>query len=219
MIGEILPPQVAAVEAFDDLPDVALYPGEQEVVANAVDKRRKEFATGRACARAALARLGVPSAPILSGLRGSPQWPAGVVGSITHCAGYRAAAVGISGEVITIGMDAEPHEPLPDGVLTAVSARGERNRLAMLAAARPEICWDRVLFCAKEAVYKAWFPVTQRWLGFEDADVDICPADRTFIARLLVDGPAVNGSVLTEFNGRWQVSDGLITTAIVITRE
>jgi 4'-phosphopantetheinyl transferase EntD len=219
MIGEILPPQVAAVEAFDDLPDVVLYTGEEAVIANAVDKRRREFATGRACARAALARLGVPSAPILQGLRGSPQWPAGVVGSITHCAGYRASAVGLIGEVITIGLDAEPHDALPDGVLEAVSSPGERTRLAALAAARPEMSWDRMLFCAKESVYKAWFPLTGRWLGFEDAEVDICPAGRTFTARLLVDGPVVNGSVLTAFSGRWQVSDGLITTAIVIIRE
>jgi 4'-phosphopantetheinyl transferase EntD len=219
MIGDILPPQVAAVEAFSDLPDVMLYPGEEAVIAKAVDKRRREFTTGRACARAALARLGVPSAPILPGLRGSPRWPAGVVGSITHCAGYRASAVGRTSEVITIGVDAEPHDALPDGVLEAVSSPGERARIAALAAARPEVSWDRMLFSAKESVYKAWFPLTSRWLGFEDADVDIDPAGRTFTARLLVDGPVLNGSPLTAFGGRWRVSNGLIATTIVITRE
>jgi len=219
MIEEILPPQVAAVEAFNDLPDVMLYPGEEAVIAKAVDKRRREFATGRACARAALAKLGVPPTPILPGLRGSPQWPAGVVGSITHCAGYRASAVGRAGEVITIGLDAEPHDALPDGVLEAVSSPGERARIAALTAASPEVSWDRMLFSAKESVYKAWFPLTRRWLGFEEAEVDIDPAGRTFTARLLVDGPVLNGSPLTEFGGRWQVSNGLVTTTIVITRE
>jgi 4'-phosphopantetheinyl transferase EntD len=218
MIGAILPPQVAAEEAFGDLPDVQLYPGEEALIANAVDKRRREFTTARACARAAMARLGVPAAPILSGLRGAPQWPAGVVGSITHCAGYRAAAAGLGGELITIGMDAEPHEALPGGVLEAVSAPGERTRLAALAAARPETSWDRLLFCAKEAVYKAWFPLTERWLGFADAAVTIDHERGVFAARLLVEGPVLDGRPLTGFTGRWLARDGLLLAAIAVPR-
>jgi len=216
MIADILPPQVAAEEAFGDLPDVVLFPGEQAAIVNAVDKRRREFATARACARAALAKLGMPPAPIVPGLRGAPQWPPGAVGSITHCAGYRASAVARDCDVITIGLDAEPHDKLPDGVLGAIASRGEQARLAALAAARPDMFWDRMLFSAKESVYKAWFPLTGRWLNFEDASVEIDPVGRTFNARLLVDGPVVNGAVLTAFSGRWLVRDGLIVTAIVI---
>jgi 4'-phosphopantetheinyl transferase EntD len=218
MIGDILPPHVAAVEAFADLTDVTLYPGEEAVVANAVDKRRREFATGRACARAALAELGLPPVSIVPGPRGAPQWPSGVVGSITHCAGYRAAAVAWEREFVTIGLDAEPHGELPHGVLDAVAAPGEQARVTALAAARPEVRWDRLLFSAKESVYKAWFPLTGRWLGFEDARVDFCPEDRAFTVSLLVDGPEVNGDTLTAFTGRWLVANGLITTAIVLPR-
>jgi 4'-phosphopantetheinyl transferase EntD len=217
VIGDILPPEVAAEEAFGDVPDVALFPDEEAVIARAVDKRRREFTTARACARAALAKLGVPPVPIVPGLRGAPQWPPGVVGSITHCAGYRASAVARACDVVAIGLDAEPHDTLPPGVLGAIAYGGEEARLAALAAARPEVCWDRILFCAKESVYKAWFPLTRRWLGFEEASVTIDPVNRTFTARLLVDGPVVNGAVLVGFEGRWLVSDGLIATAIVVT--
>lgn len=217
MIGDILPPQVAVAEEFGDVPHVMLFPDEEAVIAKAVDKRRREFATARACARAALAKLGLPPVAIVPGLRGAPQWPPGVVGSITHCAGYRASAVARDREVVTIGLDAEPHDNLPSGVLEAVASDGEQARLAALAAARPDVCWDRMLFSAKESVYKAWFPLTRRWLGFEEASVNIDPVNRTFTARLLVDGPVVNGSLLTGFEGRWLVSHGLIVTAIVIT--
>jgi 4'-phosphopantetheinyl transferase EntD len=139
-----------------------------------------------------------------------------VVGSITHCAGYRASAVARDGEIVTIGLDAEPHEKLPPGVLEAIASRGEQERVAALAAVRPDVHWDRILFCAKESVYKAWFPLTSQWLGFADAAVDIDPVNRTFTARLLVDGPVVNGALLTGFEGRWLVSDGLIGTAIAV---
>jgi 4'-phosphopantetheinyl transferase EntD len=216
MIDGILPPQVAVEEAFGDVPHVKLFPDEEAVIANAVEKRRNEFATARVCARAALAKLGVPPAPIVPGLRGAPQWPPGVVGSITHCAGYRASAVARDLDVVTIGVDAEPHGELPPGVLQAIASRSEQGKLAALAAARPEVCWDRMLFSAKESVYKAWFPLTRRWLGFEEASVTIDPVNQTFTARLLVDGPVVNRAVLTGFDGRWLVSGGLIVTAIVI---
>jgi 4'-phosphopantetheinyl transferase EntD len=218
VIEAILPPEVVAEEAFGDLPDVMLFPEEEAVIAPAVDKRRREFATARGCARAALARLGLPPVPIVPGLRGAPQWPPSVVGSITHCAGYRACAVARDGDIVTIGLDAEPHDALPPGVLGAVASAQEQARLAALAAAWPGVCWDRMLFCVKESVYKAWFPLTRRWLNFEDAFVDIDPAGQRFTARLLVEGPVVNGAVLTGFEGRWLVRDGLMATAIVIPR-
>jgi 4'-phosphopantetheinyl transferase EntD len=216
MIEAILPAEAAAEEAFGDPPGVVLFPEEEAVIARAVDKRRREFTTARACARAALARLGLPPVPIVPGLRGAPQWPDGVVGSMTHCAGYRACAVARARDLLTIGLDAEPHEKLPDGVLGAVSSQEERERLTALAAARPGTHWDRLLFSAKESVYKAWFPLTQRWLGFEDASVTIEPEKGTFTARLLVNGPRVNDEPLTGFAGRWLVDGGLIITAIAV---
>src|SRR5262249_26788805 len=139
-------------------------------------KRRREFVSVRHCARQAMGKLGVEPAPILKGERGVPLFPRGVVGSLTHCDGYRGAVLGYSMAVRSVGIDAEPHGPLPDGVLDAVSLPDERDWLATVLSERPaaagdEIHWDRLLFCAKEATYKAWFPLTYRWLGFEDAHI------------------------------------------------
>jgi 4'-phosphopantetheinyl transferase EntD len=221
MIEEILPADVVAVDTFDDPPDAMLLPEEEHIVAKAVEKRRREFTTARHCARAALARLGRPPAPILSGRLNEPQWPAGVVGTITHCAGYRGVVIAESSVVTTVGIDAEPNEPLANGVLESVALPDERVHVAELLEARPEIRWDRMLFCAKEAVYKAWFPLAKRWLDFEDAVVTLRPgpagvATGTFDARLLVVGPRVGGRRLTGFSGRWLVDHGLILTAIVV---
>jgi 4'-phosphopantetheinyl transferase EntD len=216
MIEEILPATVAATEMFTDPADVDLFPEEEALLARAVGKRRREFATARACARDALAKLGVAPVPILPGERGAPGWPPGIVGSITHCAGYRAAAVAPVRDVLTIGVDAEPDGALPDGVLTVISLPGERARLEDLAGAAPGTHWDRLLFCAKEATYKAWFPVARRWLGFEDADITIDPRDGTFRVCLLVPAPAVGGWPPAGLAGRWMARDGLILTAITV---
>jgi 4'-phosphopantetheinyl transferase EntD len=216
VIEEILPPEVAAAEAFDDTAPALLFPAEEAVIARAVAKRRSEFATGRACARAALAKLGLPPVPIVPGLRGAPQWPAGVTGSITHCAGYRASAVARLADVAGIGLDAEPNDALPGGVLERIAVAQEQAWLPRLAAAVPGVAWDRLLFCAKESVYKAWFPLTRRWLGFEQAAVTVEPQARTFTARLLEPAEALDGRWLAGFDGRWLVRDGLLLTAVTV---
>jgi 4'-phosphopantetheinyl transferase EntD len=216
MISEILPAAVACAEEFGDPSDAALFPAEAALIARAVEKRRSEFATGRHCARTALGALGIEPVPILPGQAGAPQWPPGIVGSITHCAGYRAAAVARAGEVVTIGLDAEPAEWLPGEVLRLVALPDERDRLSDLTRAAPGICWDRLLFSAKESVYKAWFPLARRWLGFADADITINAADGTFEARLLIPAPESSGVPVTGFSGRWLSRDGMILTAISV---
>jgi 4'-phosphopantetheinyl transferase EntD len=214
LIEEILPVAVMAVEAFgDDLSYAELFPEEEQVIARSVDKRRHEFTAGRACARRALAELGVPPAPILSGERGAPQWPAGIVGAITHCAGYRAAAVARATEVAAVGIDAEPHDPLPEGVIDQIVRPEELAHLPALSAAAPKVCWDRLLFSAKESIYKAWFPVARRWLGFEEAIVTPDPDAGVFTARLLVPAPAPLSGTL---HGRWMVRDGLVMTTVSV---
>ncbi|GLZ47102.1 4'-phosphopantetheinyl transferase [Actinomycetospora sp. NBRC 106375] len=214
-LGAVLPAAVVTAARTDDDPAAALAPEEEAAVARAVDTRRAEFTTARACARDALARLGAPAIGIPVGERRAPVWPDGVVGAITHCAGFRAAAVAWSDTVRTVGLDAEPHAALPDGVLEAVSDAGERSLLSSLSRGAPDIRWDKILFSAKESVYKAWFPLTARWLGFEDADLRPA-ADGTFRASLRVPGPVVDGVEVTAFDGRWIVRDGLVITAIAL---
>jgi 4'-phosphopantetheinyl transferase EntD len=217
VIEQILPNAVAAVEASDDGRTVALFPEEEAMVARAVEKRRREFATGRDCAHRALEALGGAAGPVLAGNRGEPVWPPGIVGSIAHCHGYRGCAVAAATDLAAIGIDAEPHEPLPEGLVERMVAAEERSGLTELARAEPAIAWDRLLFSAKEALYKAWYPLTERWLGFENAVLTIDRRERTFAARLLVPGPQLAGEELRGFEGRWLVADGLVLTAVAVS--
>lgn len=215
MIELIVPPAVAVAEQFGVATDAELFAAERMRIARAVDKRRREFAGVRWCARQAMAQLGVPEAAILPDERGAPQWPAGVVGSMTHCEGYRAAALALEGTVLAIGIDAEPHGPLPDGVLRVVSLPAERDWLQRAPAG---VHWDRLLFSAKESTYKAWYPLTGRWLGFEDAHI-VFDNGGTFTSALTVEPPTVGTRVLRQFTGRWLVAEGLVLTAVVLPVE
>ncbi|GGV08693.1 4'-phosphopantetheinyl transferase [Streptomyces filipinensis] len=223
MIEALLPESVVAVEAHGDDPlwDAPLYPGEAALVERAVDKRRREFAAVRGCARQAMEKLGMPAQAVLSSERGAPRWPAGLIGSMTHCDGFCAAALARADDLVSLGIDAEPHGPLPEGVGRSVFLPAESERLARLAGQRPSVHWDRILFSAKESVYKAWFPLTRTWLDFSEADITLhpVPGDEphgTLRAELLVPGPRVGDRRLRVFEGRWAVRDGLVATAVVV---
>jgi 4'-phosphopantetheinyl transferase EntD len=139
------------------------------------------------------------------------------VGSITHCDGYRACAVASAHTLLTLGIDAERHAPLSDGVWQEVAQGRERElRMRNGVVARAGVHLDAVLFSAKEAVYKAWFPLARRWLDFDDVELSIDASDGTFRASLLVPGPRIAGAPLTELRGRWTVGGGVVVTAVAV---
>ncbi|WP_395312083.1 4'-phosphopantetheinyl transferase [Mycobacterium sp. AMU20-3851] len=220
LLPSVVPDPVVSAELYDDPPGLAPLPEEEPLVARSVAKRRNEFVTVRHCARIALGGIGVAPVPILKGDKGEPCWPDGVVGSLTHCEGFRGAVVGRRGEIRSLGIDAEPHDVLPKGVLEAISLPVERAELAELSELPGSLHWDRILFCAKEATYKAWFPLTHRWLGFEDAHItftlDESGSAGTFRSRILIDPAAEHGPPLTALDGRWSVAGGIALTAITL---
>jgi 4'-phosphopantetheinyl transferase EntD len=238
VIAEILPPVVASAESAEPGdPGPGLFPAEEAVVRTAGPLRRAEFTAGRRCAREALAGLGLPAAPVLTGRAGEPRWPAGVTGSITHCAGYRACAVALVTDVAGIGIDAEPDDGLPAGLIESLATDAERAWIARQAAAAPLVHWDRLLFSAKEAAGKLWYPLTGQWPGFRQ--VAVFPATAgTFGVRVAGPGPApdngppapVTGATgqtgitgltgikgMKGIKGRWLARGGLIVTAVTWT--
>lgn len=213
-LSAVLPVGVRAVECLGDLTE-PLFPAEERVIARAVDQRRREFRTVRGCAAEALAQFGLPRPPLLPGRRGDVTWPPGLTGSMTHCTGYRAAAVARLADVAALGIDAEPHDVLPAGVLDLVARPEERGLLTELARDRPQVCWDRLLFSAKESVFKAWYPVMRRELDFDRAGVVLDAAGR-FTARLVGEVLELPGRRLGTLSGRWRVVDGVLLTAVAV---
>jgi 4'-phosphopantetheinyl transferase EntD len=215
LLSDLLPPSVSVCETQDDTGDCRAFEAEQELMARAIETRRREFLTARRCAHDALIRLGIDPVPVLKGANGEPLWPRGVVGSITHCTGYRAAAVARCTDVSAVGIDAEPHAPLPEGLAEAISLPSERRDLAALKGDARGVCWDRVLFSVKESIFKTWYPQVGRMLGFDQAEVTL-HSDGSFGVRLLAPGLVVAGKHLRELSGHWHADDTLVLTAITV---
>ncbi len=212
LLDPLVPAGVAVVATRTEV-EAALFPEEELAVSRAVEVRRREFTTGRACAREALARLDLPPQAIGVGAAGAPRWPDGVVGSITHCRGCRGAAVGRAEDFAAIGIDAEPDQSLSGGTLRAISLPVERERVRQLRWQAPGVSWDRLLFSAKESVYKVWSPLTGTKLGFGDAEIAFDPTAGSFLVRLRMAWPAGGPPVL---RGRWSAGGGLVATAIAL---
>jgi 4'-phosphopantetheinyl transferase EntD len=96
-----------------------------------------------------------------------------------------------------------------------IALPGERRWLAGLGA-RGGVAWDRLLFSCKETVYKASFPLSRRWLGFEDVAVRAGPGSPAFTATILARAPVLDGRELTRLSGRWMARDGLLLTAVTV---
>lgn len=206
VISRLFETEVGAAEMWGEHRVHDVHPEEVALVAGAAASRIAAFSAGRECARRGLAALGHPPVAVPRGLGHQPLWPAGVTGSITHCRGYVAAVVADAAVVPALGIDAEPHEPLRAGLLELVASPSERVHLAGLPDG---LHWDRLLFCIKESVYKAWFPLTSRWLDFHEAEVELRPDESRFTARLLVSN--VPAAALA---GRFAVSDGVALAAV-----
>jgi enterobactin synthetase component D / holo-[acyl-carrier protein] synthase len=210
---ELLVPHVVCVrESRLHRTDITLFPEEEAALEGVVEKRRREFTTVRACARDALAALGLPATPIVPADGGAPAWPAGVVGSMTHCAGYNAAALACDAHLIALGIDAEPDERLSRSVIETFADDDEIDHLDSLPPGQH--AWERVLFSAKESVFKAWFSVTRRWLDNRDVTVTL-RTDGTFTARILAQH-SVGDTRWEKVHGRWLSQNQLILTAVAI---
>lgn len=216
-IAQFFSRPVSVSVATPEMYDSALYPEEQAIVARAVRRRQREFAAGRASARLALGRLGVPEAAIRTGPDRAPIWPTGYVGSITHCEGFCCAAVADADEVASIGIDAED-----EGSLTAAMARiiltpDEITRFAALPNP-PSSSWGKLAFSAKEAVYKCYYPLAKTRLGFHDIAL-FFSADGTFRSEIGMEAAQLTYDVPSSLEGRWHVGGRRVYAGVLASAD
>lgn len=135
---------------------------EDEAVAvkNAVEKRRVEFAAGRDAAREALEQIGLPDVSVPMGADRAPVWPKGVCGSISHSDGLCIAVVARRSGFQSVGIDVEPDRPLDRNLHESILTPEEMGVSSDQALA---------IFSAKEALFKALYPITGEMMSFQDA--------------------------------------------------
>jgi 4'-phosphopantetheinyl transferase EntD len=216
-LGDLLPAGVVAAHLRVPANPELLLPEEREAVVKSVNKRVRDFAGGRLCARRALAELGIHDFPLRAGSDRRPLWPESVVGSITHTEDYCAAVVAPITQIRALGIDAEVIGRVTPSILGSICVPEEEAWLAGLSEDEAQVL-SALVFSAKEAFYKCQYTLSQQWLDFTDARIDPRLSDFSrgqFVLQLLKplealtrDGPA--------FNGRFVVDGPHIITAMAL---
>lgn len=153
----------------------ALLTEEAAAFAGSVVKVRRASGAARIVARQLLRQFGHPPCALPKGAAGAPVWPAGIIGSMAHDSRIAVAAVGMRADVGALGVDIEPAEPLPSELLDLVATPQEQLKLAHDAYR------GRLLFVAKEAVYKAVYPLDRMFLEHHDVEINL--AERKAVVR------------------------------------
>lgn len=175
---------------------------------NAVVKRRREFAAGRAAAHRAMVQAGHRPVAIPVAKNRAPIWPEGLVGSISHTQSCAMAVVANAGTIRGLGIDVEEDKPLADDLWPAICTSPEQD---WLRAQNNPGQMAKLIFSAKEAAYKCQFTLSARYYGFDGMELTVDVARGAFSARFCADQPPFSCG---EFiHGRFAIGAGVIVTA------
>ena len=171
--------------------EFALTKFEAASFSKSVTSVRRASGAARIAARALLSQLGYSAAEIFRGVSGAPCWPPTLVGSMSHDSDVAVAAVAAAAELVSVGIDVEPAQPLPPELLDLVATPFEQNQL------RGDLLVARQLFCIKEAVFKACNPLDGQFLDYHDIVVQFNRSlARTRTGRALVVQTSVRPRIL-----------------------
>jgi 4'-phosphopantetheinyl transferase EntD len=194
----LFPAGVAGAELLREQDAGPLLAAERACLPGAAQARTREFAAGRHCAREALLALGEEPVAIPRRQDRQPEWPPGIVGSISHASGYCGAVVARQSTCGGLGFDVEEWGRMRPALWRRIATPAEIAWLRAQGDAGER--WATLLFSAKEAFYKAQYPRSATFLGFQAAAFHATAPGR-FEIELLRDVPSI-GSAGSRFPGR-----------------
>jgi 4'-phosphopantetheinyl transferase EntD len=216
----LFPFGVAAAELFGGADAMLLSEAERACIAAAVPQRVAEFAAGRMCARHAMREAGLIDCEVLAGTDRAPQWPAALVGSITHTHDYAAAVVACRRRIKAIGIDVEIVGRVTQDLWRLIFVEEEREMLSALKT-QYQVRASTLMFAAKEAFYKLQYPLSHAWLDFSSVAVEIDHATNDvgeFIIRTRGAAAACLEEPLggTEIAGRYRFDGGRVCSGVAL---
>ena len=167
-------------------------------------------------AHKALSKFGLESEPILRNPETrEPCWPNSVWGSITHSAGFAAVAVGLKKEIKGIGIDLESFSRSVDfKIRRHVCVNSELKWLESLPTKQATRAL-RIIFSAKESIFKCIYPGTKTYLSFKDAAVSVNETEKKFSFIILKSFPSIIQQCFPH-HGQYSEIDKMLLTSIYI---
>jgi enterobactin synthetase component D len=185
-------------------------------ISTAFEARRHSFLAGRLCAERCIEELGVQPQGVGRDPSGSPVWPEGVKGSITHTA-HVAHAISCSGPSLHgMGIDSEPFVDGEQALAIEQHCCTVRER-AVLASSEERQRLLTLIFCAKEAFYKAIYAQVRRYVDFLDVELkSVDWRQSLFVIEPLASGPFAG--VLPTLQGHFVIDGSQLHAAVLYRR-
>ena len=158
-----------------------------ENLVKAHPNRQQQFLLGRYCAHKALFKSGlVGECSIPIGNDGAPVWPQGFCGSITHCEGYVKAVTSLCKYYISLGVDSQTvmNEKTYNNIVSKILTPNEQN-IKINGYSNYELA--TLIFSSKESIYKCLRPISQRFFGFQAAEITSIDTDSSLMNYILLE--------------------------------
>lgn len=201
---------------------------EQQELARFTNLRRAtQFLYGRLAAKAALEQLSEigENYSVGRGATGEPVWPPGLLGSISHTdAAEGATAVAIVADskqersLCGVGIDIESvQRAVEPGLAARILSEAERRELlADLEEGERNLTLLAAL-SAKEAIYKAIWPIVQRRVGFLEVELEKISCDTLSVSfNESLAGALPDGSELLVSQ---KISSSLLCSIAVLSKK
>jgi len=193
-----------------------IFPEEMASQSGTTFKRLTEFSSGRNLVHALQEEAGLSRRPILRNSDRSPVWPNGCKGSISHSAQLAAATLTRNPAITGIGIDIEALTELNERLRARLFTPTEMRRFSRLEPALEHP--DVLTFSAKEAVYKAIYPIAGLMIEFKEVEISIDQDHKQFSATYLPDTDATTSRnlILNSGHGYFRMLRGHVLTLFVI---
>ncbi|MCU7872719.1 MAG: 4'-phosphopantetheinyl transferase superfamily protein [Candidatus Thiodiazotropha sp. (ex Lucinoma borealis)] len=211
-LSSLFPPDVVIVKASNEMWSTPLCREEEQLIEGAVEKRQREFRAGRNAAHAALSQLNAPPGPLLRGEKRQPTWPAGFLGSISHCRERCVAVCTKKGELLSLGIDVEPLSPLSKGIARYIDTP-EETQFKLQHETLPA----RLIFSAKESLYKCYYPLIGHYFGFQSVTLNFDLSRQRF-QFTPTSACKIHFPENLIFHGRYQIADHHLYTSCFLTQ-
>ena len=168
--------------------------------------RQYSFSSGRHCVRQIQTALGLQPGAIGRRER-APIWPKDCVGSISHSSDIALATM--SRSLTGIGADIERQGRVTRKIWPKLFTQREVSWLE----SAPDFCAD-LIFSAKEAGYKAIYPLGERFIGFQEAEIELDLPRQQFRIKYL--GSHKPNALLDAGVGYWHRAHDHVLTIFLL---
>jgi enterobactin synthetase component D len=173
--------------------------------------RQQEFIAGRICAFEAAKLLSIDLHSLPSGPKREPLWPANLVGSISHTKKLAVAWVDLKTESKSLGIDVE-NLISEEKYLELANQVASVDEIQLLESQESPPLSFTLLFSAKEALFKALYPLCHHYIDFKE--VEWLGVDGENWEIRLASNRAEIKSLNRVYRGQWQKGQDLVMTSI-----